>query len=507
MSKVFALLLLAGVATKGSVPKGTKDDERLKFHIVSARSSDESPSIQVTFPNGNQDDLVLEPFRVNANSAKICSYTGHLRNDPSSRVAVTGCMTTPGDQMEVTMISHSNINKMFLVDFDGNAEVIENPFEKQRSIVKELDSNNSTSQRESDAINSHTRKSIPRKMKATIKFGYEDGMKMALQREGTTFDEWIYNVVPHAQVHFQHPSLGTEIEFEVLEGSLYQEGATWYADGDANDAHKASINAINSGIKADSFSWWGNSGCSTVCEGVLGVAWRGTLCSSTGYNLNLNEKQSTYASSGFVLAHELGHNFGMFHDFHDVHGGENGPCNGKGIMSYGSFEYDEWSKCSRSDFEKTFHKKNWGTWCLDDISGLDGCLTNNAGYSCKVPFSYLGKEYYECTKDALLFYNRSVPWCYDVRGFGNWAYCSNCVQNNIIRDAQNDNKKCGGLNSSHRLFTFRGKRASEKNCKAKCAQNEDCVAFSGIWNQWCIGCDVELTTKHQDAIAFKKDEE
>merc|ERR1719167_1232945 len=124
-----------------------------------------------------------------------------------------------------------------------------------------------------------------------------------------------------------------------------------------------------------------------------------------------------------VLAHELGHNFGMNHDFEDVHGGVNGPCNGKGIMSYEHYDYDEWSKCSRSDFEKTFQEQNWGTRCLDDISGLDGCLTNNAGYSCKVPFSYYGKEYYECTKDGA-----SVPWCYDVRGFGNWAYCSNCVQ-------------------------------------------------------------------------------
>ena len=56
------------------------------------------------------------------------------------------------------------------------------------------------------------------------------------------------------------------------------------------------------------------------------------------------------------------------------------------------------------------------------------------------------------------------------------------------------------------MFTLRGKDADEKNCQEKCAKNEDCVAFSGIWNQWCIGCDVKLTSKHQDAFAFKKDE-
>ena len=50
-----------------------------------------------------------------------------------------------------------------------------------------------------------------------------------------------------------------------------------------------------------------------------------------------------------------------------------------------------------------------------------------------------------------------------------------------------------------------GKDAHPKNCEAKCANNEDCVAFSMIGKKWCIGCDVKLTTKHQGAIAFKKD--
>ena len=59
----------------------------------------------------------------------------------------------------------------------------------------------------------------------------------------------------------------------------------------------------------------------------------------------------------------------MKHDFHSDHGGKNGPCNGKGIMSFEWWSNDEWSKCSRSDFENTFYERNWGAWCLDDISG------------------------------------------------------------------------------------------------------------------------------------------
>ena len=60
----------------------------------------------------------------------------------------------------------------------------------------------------------------------------------------------------------------------------------------------------------------------------------------------------------------------MSHDFDDKHGGHNGPCNGQGIMSYGSYDYDQWSTCSRSDWEEHYASMNWGNGCLDDISGI-----------------------------------------------------------------------------------------------------------------------------------------
>ena len=103
-------------------------DEKLSFSVISSRSIEEPPTVQVTFHNGIKDDLDLEHYKMHENAVVGCNYVGKLKKDPSAVVAVTGCLNKPGDRMEVTMISKNNINKMFSVDFNGNAEVIENPF-------------------------------------------------------------------------------------------------------------------------------------------------------------------------------------------------------------------------------------------------------------------------------------------------------------------------------------------------------------------------------------------
>ena len=58
---------------------------------------------------------------------------------------------------------------------------------------------------------------------------------------------------------------------------------------------------------------------------------------------------------------------GMLHDFDTEHGGQNGPCNGVGIMSYGSAP-NVWSTCSKNDFQALYNSIiNDGSlfWCLD----------------------------------------------------------------------------------------------------------------------------------------------
>jgi len=367
MKLIFAILFVAA-ASRGSILKAK---EKLTFKTTASRSTEESPSIQVTFANGFQDDLELAHYRMNEESVVGCNYLGHLRNSPSSSVAVTGCLNKPGDKMEVTLISENNINKMFSVDFYGNAEVIKNPFEEgalSRALPIDREEwhqngDEELNDAEEESVATAAVTSIPSTLKAVIKFGYETGLKNALGSED--FDAWIAGVFTHTQAHFRHAaSLGTTIEFEVQGSALYKDGTTWTADDNIYDARDATNAAGLSGV--DTMSWWCNAGGG----GTAGIAFVGALCSS--YNTNLNEKQWSVAGSGFVLAHELGHNFGMSHDFDDKHGGSSGACNGQGIMSYGSYDYNQWSTCSKSDWEEHYSGRNWGNGCLEDISDSTG---------------------------------------------------------------------------------------------------------------------------------------
>ena len=114
------------------------NEVRIKVNQASGRLLS-SPKITVSFSNGIRDYLDLEPHGQIARELGKCNYLGRLHNDSESSVAITGCLRKPGDIMEVTILSKNNINKMFVVDFEGNTKTIKGRFrDKGKSEIHHL---------------------------------------------------------------------------------------------------------------------------------------------------------------------------------------------------------------------------------------------------------------------------------------------------------------------------------------------------------------------------------
>ena len=102
-----------------------------------------------------------------------------------------------------------------------------------------------------------------------------------------------------------------------------------------------------------------------------GFASQGVVCGSSYRSrkqtkFSANFYGSSFSRVGESMAHEVGHNLGMEHDFDRRHGGFGNPCNKKGFMSYGSHQ-SRWSECSVKDFTAlyTFEMQNGvHKWCL-----------------------------------------------------------------------------------------------------------------------------------------------
>ena len=153
--------------------------------------------------------------------------------------------------------------------------------------------------------------------------------------------------------------------------------------------------------RVDVYAAFGYDPC-TAGSCTVGLAYTGTACTSY-YKTSFNEYQGTATEDAYVntyvsvhdnfglrnylrhrlivisfcffiiiqvLAHEMGHNFGMLHDFDETHGGtgdystSTNDCNNKGIMSYGDGVPTEWSSCSVSDFTGSYNSNGWGDKCL-----------------------------------------------------------------------------------------------------------------------------------------------
>ena len=91
--------------------------ETPSFVIVEERSSNGAPSIVVTFPDGYQDALVLSKFYANRQtriaSKERCHYIGHLANELTACVAMTGCVGS--QDVQFTILSKHPWNTLIIL--------------------------------------------------------------------------------------------------------------------------------------------------------------------------------------------------------------------------------------------------------------------------------------------------------------------------------------------------------------------------------------------------------
>ena len=325
------------------------------------RSLDGSPSVSIAFPDGYTDTMVLSRYYSNENDrlarTENCHFFGHLEGEPEACIALTGC---PGsDDLEFTIMSEHSTDAMFKWKKDGKVELIESPFHGGKAqseyLVRNIDEdwtvegddeivNPTIKKAEMELAKNSNAKSVQSTNVLTLKFGYGDGF---LGKTGShaKAKAYIQATLPHMQTLYCHSaSLGTKIQLEISEIKHFS-GKNFKAS--VSMAESLENSTASEVGKADLIAYMGYD---SSTSGVIGIAAVSTVCMPSTYagqKFSINEWQATHAQAGQLVAHEVGHNLGMYHDFDNRHKGKG--CDKKGVMSYGGL-YTKWSTCSKSDF-------------------------------------------------------------------------------------------------------------------------------------------------------------
>ena len=96
-----------------------------------SRSLREIPAIDITFANGVEDSLVLERFYPTQQSRRAktlsCNFFGHLKNEHSGCVSLTGCPGKENLYFTINSINSAQSNK-FILEQNGNLQVVDGVF-------------------------------------------------------------------------------------------------------------------------------------------------------------------------------------------------------------------------------------------------------------------------------------------------------------------------------------------------------------------------------------------
>ena len=331
------------------------------FSLNQDRSFNGIPSVSITFPDGYTDTMKLSRYYSNENDrlaqTERCHFFGHLEGEPEACIALTGC---PGsDDLEFTIMSEHSPDTMFMWNKNGEVQIIESQA-RGTYLRRDQEYQNGTwaNVEEDEMVNPAIKKAeseiekncddvgcepLPETMLLSLRFGYDEGFLSRLWLHARA-KEYIHATMPHIQALYCHSSLGTKIQLEIV-GEIKHYAGKYLQATPAKIAEMKPITKADLG-DADLMVYMGNDWKN---RGFAGYAYYSAVCLPRDeIKSSIIEYGTSIADRGHLIAHEIGHNLGMFHD-HDPQHKVKG-CDKTGVMSYGPRKY-KWSTCSKSDFQ------------------------------------------------------------------------------------------------------------------------------------------------------------
>jgi len=353
--------------------------------------------MEVIFADGTTDEIHLIAVTNLLGEETPCLYAGSLDNDQDSEVTVIGCQGDEEVVVEIASNREAGGVLDLIISSDGKTyEVTHGNWNWENQWEIGIDGSGDALVADPEpplddgisALPASRDGPLPRSVTLEIYLRYDKSLLGRFSNSATQVKQWLSKVVELAKPKLA--LLDVKVHLKVV-GSV----DFYNKDIRASDAWIRYITSTeNKGQKGPISYFSAGNGA--------GIAWVGAACHTrSGQQININEHvpwQNSELVTAKTLAHELGHNIGMNHDFDPAHGGNGRPgsnlggCEGNGIMSYGSKQTPSnpstspiaWSTCSNSDFAKWYRRD--GHACLrpgaggGSGGGSEGCGRPEQGY-------------------------------------------------------------------------------------------------------------------------------
>jgi len=310
--------------------------------------------LKVDFASDKTDDVALLHYV----DDEITVLSGHLMKDTAQSIAVT----VYKDHMEITLhSSHDAEHSMFRVDLEsGTTSVIEMPTDivfDDSPLTPNGFNNSAEIDHYQETITTRklsSRRFVPSKgYNLRVAFFYDNYFLAMNGNSHSAAQTMVTSIFNHVKTIFSQLTVsGVAGAIVPTLASTNHRSGYWNAD-----QYLSTVSMISNGLQWDVddhvyLTYQGNA------RGVVGMAYIGSVCSVYQYyRSNINEYYHTDTITAQIVAHEIGHNLGMSHDFtgnrwNRYEGGQ--ACtNIGGYMDYTSSP-NKWSPCSVGDFTRYY---------------------------------------------------------------------------------------------------------------------------------------------------------